>query len=141
MKINSNESELLILLTIIFVGILEASTRIIFDTGIYSKKNLSKTEKELIHIFFDIAMLLLIIISLYLVFIKKMRSPIVLLICAIYLFKGFFHYLISFKLYKYFNLSKESQKKLVLYHHKEAIITGIANICLSAYLFIKLFLN
>jgi hypothetical protein len=111
----------------------------VFDTDIYNFSKLSKTTTEYIKIYYNIANFLLVGISLYLLLVKKVRSIVAGTICFILLFKTFFHFVVAFDLYKYFELSPEDEQKFLSFHDHEAIIASVINVILSSYLLYKIF--
>jgi hypothetical protein len=141
MKTEYSQMELFIFIVIIINGFLEAVIMFIFDSDIYNFNKLSQTTTNIIKGFYNISNFFLVWISLYLLFVKKIKSTIAILICIILLFKGFFHFLVSLDLYKYLNLTKEEEQQLLIFHDHEALYTSVINIGLSSYLLYKIFLN
>jgi hypothetical protein len=131
--------ELYIFIIIIINAFFESILMFIFDTDIYSFSKLNQSLTNFIKIYYNIANFLLIFISLYLLFVKNIMSPIAVLICAILLFKGCMHFFVALDLYKYLNLSPKNEKKLLKFHNHEAIITSVINIILSSILLYKIF--
>lgn len=131
--------ELTIFIIVIINAFFESVIMFVFDTDIYSFSKLSKTTTNLIKAYYNIANFLLVAISIYLLTVKKVRSFVAVLICAILLFKGFFHFLVAFDLYKFFNLEYEQQKNLLSFHDHIAIIASIINVILSSYLLLQIF--
>ena len=137
MKVSS--LELYIFIIVIINAFFEAVLMFIFDTDIYSFNKLNQNVTNFIKTYYNIANFLLICISLYLLLVKTISSPIVIIICIILLFKGFLHFFVALDLYKYLNLSKENEKKLLKFHDHVAIITSIINVILSSFLLYKIF--
>ena len=131
--------ELTIFIIVIINAFFESVIMFVFDTDIYSFSKLSKTSTNLIKAYYNIANFLLVGISLYLLTVKKVRSFVAVLICGILLFKGFFHFLIAFDIYKFFNLDYEHEKNLLSFHDHVAIIASIINVILSSYLLLQIF--
>jgi len=136
---NVTSIELYIFIIVIINAFFEAVLMFIFDTDIYSFSKLNQGLTNFIKIYYNIANFLLIFISLYLLFVKNIRSPIAFLICIILLFKGFLHFIVAFKLYKKFNLTPENEKKFIKFHNHVAIIASVINIILSSILLYKIF--
>ena len=139
MKTEYSQMELFIFIVIIINGFLEAVIMFIFDSDIYNFNKLSQTTTNIIKGYYNIANFFLVWISLYLLFVKKIKSTIAILICIILLFKGFFHFLVSFNLYKYLNLTNEEEQQLLAFHDHEALYASVINICLSSYLLYRIF--
>jgi len=131
--------ELTIFIIVIINAFFESVIMFVFDTDIYSFSKLSKTSTNLIKAYYNIANFLLVGISLYLLTVKKVRSFVAVLICGILLFKGFFHFLVAFDIYKFFNLDYEHEKNLLSFHDHVAIIASIINVILSSYLLLQIF--
>jgi hypothetical protein len=139
MKVAYSELELTIFIIVIINAFFESVIMFIFDTDIYNFSKLNRITTNVIKLYYNIANALLVYISIYLLFVKKVRSFIPVAICLILLFKGFFHFLVAFYLYKYLNLSPEDEQKLLAFHDHEAIIASIINIILSSFLLYKIF--
>jgi hypothetical protein len=139
MKTDYSQMELFIFIVIIINGFLEAVIMFIFDSDIYNFNKLSQTTTNIIKGYYNIANFFLVWISLYLLFVKKIKSTIAILICIILLFKGFFHFLVSLNLYKYLNLTNEEEQQLLSFHDHEALYASVVNICLSSYLLYRIF--
>jgi len=131
--------ELIILITVIFNAFFESVIMFVFDSDIYNLNKLSKSTTYIIKLYYDIVNFLLVLISAYLLFIKKTNNIIATLLCIIILFKGAFHLLVSKKLYKYLNLNDEDEQKLLVFHDHFALYVSIINICLTTYLLRKIF--
>ena len=139
MKTEYSQLQLIIFIIIIINGFLEAVIMFVFDSDIYNFNKLSQTTTNVIKSYYNIANFFLVWISLYLLFVKKIKSTIAILICLILLFNGFFHFLVSLDLYKYLNLSYEEQQKLLTFHDHEALYASVVNIILSSYLLYRIF--
>jgi hypothetical protein len=131
--------ELIILIIIIINAFFESVIMFVFDSDIYNFSKLSKSTAELINMYYDFVNALLIIITIYLLFVKKTRSIIAIILCAIILLKGILHFFISKRTYKYAHLSYENEQKLLVFHDHAAILASVINICLSTYLLRKIF--
>jgi hypothetical protein len=66
-----------------------------------------------------------IILSLYLIFIKTVRSTIYFIVLIILLFKGLFHFITDYEIYKFLNFDLETQKKIEDFHSKFADVSDI----------------
>ena len=141
MKTEYSQMELIIFIIIIINGFLEAVIMFVFDSDIYNFNKLNPTTTNIIKGFYNIANFFLVYISLYLLFVKKIKSTIAILICIILLFKAFIHFLVSLNLYKYLNLSAEDEQKFLTFHDHEALYASVVNVCLSSYLLYRIFLN
>ena len=131
--------ELIILITIIFNAFFESVIMFVFDSDIYNFSKLDKNTMQLIDLYYDFVNLLLVIITLYLLFVKKVRTYVALILCIIILFKGFLHLIVSESIYKYLHLSYESEQKLLVFHDHFALFASIMNIFLTTYLLRRIF--
>jgi len=139
MKVSYTTLEITIFIIVIINAFFESVIMFVFDTDIYNFSKLSKTTTYMIKLYYNIANFLLLAISLYLLFFKKVTSVVAALICYILLFKTFFHFVVAFDLYKYLNLTPEEEQKFLSFHDHEAIIASIVNVILSSYLLYKIF--
>jgi len=131
--------ELIILITVIFNAFFESVIMFIFDSDIYNFNKLSKSTTYIIKLYYDIVNFLLVLISVYLLFVKKTRNIIAVVLCIIILLKGALHLLISKGFYKYLHLSYENEQKLLVFHDHFALYVSIINICLTSYLLRRIF--
>ena len=131
--------ELIILITTIFNAFFESVIMFIFESDIYNFSKLDKNTMYLIDLYYNFVNLLLVTITLYLLFIKKVRTYIATILCIIILFKGFLHLIISKSVYKYLHVSYETEQKLLVFHNHFAIYASIINIFLTTYLLRRIF--
>jgi len=131
--------ELIILITVIFNAFFESVIMFLFDSDIYNFSKLDKNTMHLIDLYYNFVNLLLVIISLYLLFFKKTRTIIALVLCIIILFKGLMHLIISRRIYKSFNLGYENEQKLLVFHDHFALYASVVNIGLTTFLLRKIF--
>jgi hypothetical protein len=131
--------ELIILITIIFNAFFEGVIMFVFDSDIYNFSKLDSNTMKLIDMYYDLVNVLLVFITLYLLFIKKARTVVAIVLCILILFKGFMHLIVSRSIYKYFNLSYENEQKLLVFHDHFALYTSVVNICLTTFLLRNIF--
>jgi hypothetical protein len=131
--------ELIILITIIFNAFFEGVIMFVFDSDIYNFSKLDSNTMKLINMYYDLVNVLLVVITLYLLFIKKARTVVAIVLCILILFKGFMHLIVSRSIYKYFNLSYENEQKLLVFHDHFALYASIVNICLTTFLLRNIF--
>jgi len=131
--------ELIILITIIFNAFFEGVIMFVFDSDIYNFSKLDSNTMKLIDMYYDFVNLLLVLITLYLLFVKKARTVIAIVLCILILFKGFMHLIVSRRIYKYFNLSYENEQKFLVFHDHFALYASIVNICLTTFLLRNIF--
>ena len=131
--------ELIILITIIFNAFFESVIMFVFDSDIYNFSKLDSNTMKLINMYYDFVNVLLVLITLYLLFIKKARTVVAIVLCILILFKGFMHLIVSRRIYKYFNLSYETEQKLLVFHDHFALFASVVNICLTTFLLRRIF--
>ena len=131
--------ELIILITIIFNAFFESVIMFVFDSDIYNFSKLDSNTMKLINMYYDFVNVLLVLITLYLLFIKKARTVVTIVLCILILFKGFIHLIVSRRIYKYFNLSYETEQKLLVFHDHFALFASVVNICLTTFLLRRIF--
>ena len=131
--------ELIILITIIFNAFFESVIMFVFDSDIYNFSKLDSNTMKLINMYYDLVNVLLVLITLYLLFIKKARTLVTIVLCILILFKGFIHLIVSRRIYKYFNLSYETEQKLLVFHDHFALFASVVNICLTTFLLRNIF--
>ena len=131
--------ELIILITIIFNAFFEGVIMFVFNSDIYNFSKLDSNTMKLINMYYDLVNVLLVTITLYLLFIKKARSVVAIVLCILILFKGFMHLIVSRRIFKYFNLSYETEQKLLVFHDHFALYASIVNIGLTTFLLRKIF--
>jgi len=131
--------ELIILITIIFNAFFEGVIMFVFDSDIYNFSKLDSNTMKLIDMYYDLVNVLLVFITLYLLFIKKARTVVAIVLCILILFKGFMHLIVSRSIYKYFNLSYENEQKLLVFHDHFALYASVVNICLTTFLLRNIF--
>jgi len=131
--------ELIILITIIFNAFFESVIMFVFDSDIYNFSKLDSNTMKLINMYYDFVNVLLVLITLYLLFIKKARTVVTIVLCILILFKGFMHLIVSRRIYKYFNLSYETEQKLLVFHDHFALFASVVNICLTTFLLRRIF--
>ena len=82
-----------------------------------------------------------IIFSLYLIFVKSVRSVVYFTVCILLLFKGLLHFITDYKIYRYLKFDKNTQDKIENFHTKFANITDLLIGMVSLFLLIKIFMG
>jgi hypothetical protein len=120
-------AEIFILLIIIVETFIKSITSIMVHNRQYvplDDKNFSIL-KYYSERFSDIMNVLFIMVSIYLLLVKKAKKPIYLIICYMLIFKAIMHFLVDDNIYKRFNLSLKTQEKLVLFKSYETAFTNV----------------
>jgi hypothetical protein len=126
-KLSFTDTELIILIIIVFDAFLKsiltifANYRYLLPLGNYKFNTLNYITAKLD----DVTNFLFIVITLYLLLVKKVRSPIYLFVCFMLIFKAFMHYLVNFNIYKKLGLNPQEQKKLITFKFYETGVTSI----------------
>ena len=141
-NVTFNETEIFIFLLLILETFIKTTVTVIlnhpeyFDLG---NKNLVNLKYYSDIVFSSIMCVLFIIFSIYLLVIKKENKPIYIFLCFMLIFKSIMHFLVSFKIYKIFNLSTKTEEKLLLFKKYESTITNITIALLSGYFLSRIF--
>jgi hypothetical protein len=140
-KLKFSEIEIYILLLIIVQAFLKSIISILTNSShigfnLITNKLLIKFFK----IFSTFMNICFVIVAFYLLFIKEVRSFAYLVICFGLIIKGFMHFLVDNKLYKYLNLSKENEQKLIMYKGYESALTNLIISITTLYVLCKIFL-
>ena len=87
----------------------------------------------------DIWNFMFIMMSLYLIFIKNVTSVIYFIVCILLLFKGLFHFITDYKIYRYLNFDLQTQQKIDKFHSKFANLSDIFIGLFALFLLSKIF--
>ncbi len=89
-------------------------------------------------LFSDIMNIIFIILSMYLIFIKNIKSTVYFAVCILLLFKGLLHFITDYKIYKYFNFNLQTQQKIEDFHYKFSNISDLGIGLVSLFLLFKI---
>jgi hypothetical protein len=135
------KTEIFILLLLILETFIKTTVAVIvnhpeyFDLG---NKNLTSL-RYYSNIFSLMNCMVLMILSIYLLVVKKVNNPIYLIICYMLIFKATMHFIVFFKIYKKFDLSLKTQEKIILFKKYESTITNITIALFSGYFLSRIF--
>jgi len=129
------------LIFLIFYSLFKSMGHIILGYNLF---NLDKKQKDFYHdkiysVFSDIANLIFILLSVYLLSVKNIKGKIYLFICALLLFKGIFHFVSDYKLIKLLGFNKHTQDKIKEFHHKFALLSDLGIGGISLLILIKIY--
>ena len=142
-KLKFSETEIYILLLLIVEAFLKSILSIlIYTNSRHIGFNLITNNLliEFFKVFSTFMNICFVIVAFYLLFIKEVRSFAYLVICFGLIIKGFMHFLVDNKLYKYLNLSKENEQKLIMYKEYETALTNLVIGITTLYVLYKIFL-
>ena len=142
-KLKFSEIEIYILLLLIVQAFLKSILSILINTNsshIGFNLITNKLLIEFFKVFSTFMNICFVIVAFYLLFIKEVRSFAYLVICFGLIIKGFMHFLVDNKLYKYLNLSKENEQKLIMYKEYETALTNLVIGITTLYVLYKIFL-
>jgi len=124
-KITFSNVEIIILLTVVIEAFIKGILTILVSIQqlIPLDKQNFTTFKYYFQAYDDFMNFIYLLLSYYLLFIKKVRSSMFLFICFLLFFKSFMHFFVDDAFYKMFHFSSENEKKLVAFHKVEYIIT------------------
>ena len=135
------KTEIFILLLLILETFIKTTVTVVlkhpeyFDLGNKNLTNLRYYSK----IFSLMNCMVLMILSIYLLVVKKINNPIYLIVCFMLILKAMTHFIVFFKIYKMFNLSLKTQEKIILFKKYESTITNITLIILTSYILSRIF--
>ena len=89
----------------------------------------------------DVTDIFLIIISLFVLFLRKNNSNLFIFLALLFLFKAFLHFFVNYKLYKYTNLNQSNIDKIKKFHEIESFITNTLLFFISFYMLNIIFTN
>jgi len=102
-------------------------------------KNNLKNLRDVDWVLSDIWNFIFIILSLYLIFIKNVRSVIYFSICILLLFKGLLHFITDYRVYKYLKFDSQTQEKIENFHSRFVNVSDIFIGLFSLFLLSKIF--
>lgn len=130
------------LIFLIFYSLSKTIAYIILRNNLF---NLDEKQKKFYHdkiylVFSDISNLIFILLSVYLLLVKNIKSKIYLIICALLLFKGILHFVTDYKFMKLLGFNKQTQDNVKEFHHKFANISNLLIGGISLLILIKIYI-
>lgn len=89
----------------------------------------------------DIIDIFLIIISLFVLFLRKNNTTLAIILALVFLLKAFLHFFVNYRLYQYINLNQSNIDKLKQFYEVEAFITNTLLFIITFYMLNIIFIN
>jgi len=89
----------------------------------------------------DVIDIFLIIISLFVLFLRKDNSMLIIILALVFLLKAFLHFFVNYKLYQYTSLNQSNVDKLIQFYQVESFITNTFLFIASFYILNIIFIN
>ena len=140
-----DNNDTFVLLTLVFFILLKVIFSIlVYFSKFFNKLGLSNTVFNFIDLthtgFSSLINFISVLVGIYFIFIKKTDNIYFIVGFSVLIFKAFMHFLITYKLYKGFNLTPENEEKLRKFKKGESIVTNYILLFLTAYIIKKVFL-
>ena len=89
----------------------------------------------------DVTDIFLIIISLFVLFLRKDNTTLAIFLAIIFLFKAFLHFFVNYRLYQYTSLNQSNIDKLKQFYEVEAFATNTLLFIITFYMLNIIFIN
>jgi hypothetical protein len=89
----------------------------------------------------DVLDIFLMIISLFVLFLRKNNSMLIIILAIIFLVKTILHFFVNYNLYKYTSLSESNIDKIQKFYNVESFITNTMLFIASFYMLNIIFIN
>ena len=89
----------------------------------------------------DILDIFLIIISLFVLFLRKNNTTLAIFLALLFLLKSFLHFFVNYKLYQYTSLNQSNIDKLKQFYEVEAFATNTLLFIITFYMLNIIFIN
>jgi hypothetical protein len=89
----------------------------------------------------DVLDIFLIIISLFVLFLRKNNTTLAIFLALVFLLKSFLHFFVNYKLYQYTSLNQSNIDKLKQFYQVEAFITNTLLFIITIYMLNIIFIN
>ena len=89
----------------------------------------------------DVIDIFLIIISLFVLFLRKDNSMLIIILALVFLLKAFLHFFVNYKLYQYTSLNKDNIDKIKQFYKVESFVTNTILFIMTFYILVLIFIN
>ncbi len=89
----------------------------------------------------DVLNIFLIIISLFVLFLRKDNTTLAIILALVFLLKSFLHFFINYRLYQYTSLNQTNIDKLKQFYEVEAFATNTLLFIITFYMLNIIFIN
>ena len=140
-----NDNDIYILLTLVFLILVKVIfSSIVYYSKLFHQLGLSNNVFDFIDstktLYSSFINLVSMLVGIYFIFIKKSDNIYFILGFSVLIFKSIIHFMVTYKLYKGFNLTPENEQKLIKFRDIESPITNYVLMFLTLYILKVVFL-
>ena len=140
-----NDNDIYILLTLVFLILVKVIfSNIVYYSKLFHQLGLSNNVFDFIDstktLYSSFINLISMLVGIYFIFIKKSDNIYFILGFSVLIFKSIIHFMVTYKLYKGFNLTPENEQKLIKFRDIESPITNYVLMFLTLYILKVVFL-
>ena len=140
-----DNNDVFVLLTLVFFILLKVVfSTIVHFTNFFNKLGLNESVFNFIKLtkigFSSLINFVSVLVGIYFIFVKKTDNIYFIVGFSALIFKAIMHFIMTYKLYKVFNLSPENEKKLRKFKKGESLVTNFILFFLTVYIIKKIFL-
>ena len=134
-----NDNDIYILLTLVFLILVKVIfSSIVYYSKLFHQLGLSNNVFDFIDstktLYSSFINLISMLVGIYFIFIKKSDNIYFILGFSVLIFKSIIHFMVTYKLYKGFNLTPENEQKLIKFRDIESPITNYVLMFLTLYI-------
>ena len=134
-----NDNDIYILLTLVFLILVKVIfSNIVYYSKLFHQLGLSNNVFDFIDstktLYSSFINLVSMLVGIYFIFIKKSDNIYFILGFSVLIFKSIIHFMVTYKLYKGFNLTPENEQKLIKFRDIESPITNYVLMFLTLYI-------
>ena len=89
----------------------------------------------------DVIDIFLIIISLFVLFLRKDNSMLIIILALVFLLKAFLHFFVNYRLYQYTSLNQSNIDKIKQFYKVESFVTNTILFIMTFYILVLIFIN
>ena len=89
----------------------------------------------------DVIDIFLIIISLFVLFLRKDNSMLIIILALVFLLKAFLHFFVNYNLYQYTSLNQSNIDKIKQFYKVESFVTNTILFIMTFYILVLIFIN
>jgi len=136
---NLSDNEVIVLLVLVLATFLKVT----YSTFTYFSKdlieyNLGKNIYSFLHdtktLYSSFIDIIYILVGVYFIFIRHTKNKIFIFGFSVLIFKAIIHLLVTYNLYKIFNLRPETEANLIKFKNTETLITNVVLFFLTLYI-------
>ena len=139
MSSNLNDNDIIILLILVVLILLKVIlSGIVYYSKEFHKLGLSDNVFDFIEstktLYSSFINLVSMLVGIYFIFIKNTTNLYFIFGFSALIFKAIIHFLVTYKLYKFMNLTTETERNLIKFREIESPITNLILLCLTFYI-------